>query len=93
MPEETTKTNDESVRAVGRRKQASARVRLTPNGKGEILVININATTTAGTVMNLGKKGLEVELKRPIAAEKGSKLALSRMVGNRWRLIGTAELA
>ena len=37
MPEET-KIKDESVRAVGRRKQASARVRLTPGGKGEIIV-------------------------------------------------------
>lgn len=35
---EEIKIKDESVRAVGRRKQASARVRLIPNGKGEIVV-------------------------------------------------------
>ncbi|HLD10793.1 MAG TPA: translation initiation factor IF-2 subunit gamma [Candidatus Nanoarchaeia archaeon] len=61
--------------------------------KGEALMLNVNAATTAGMVTNIDKKNnFSVKLKRPICAEKGANVAISRMVESRWRLIGTAEI-
>ena len=65
---------------------------ITPLAKGEPLMINVNSSTTSGIISDLKKGKILITLKRPICAEKGSTLALSRRVDARWRLIGTAEL-
>jgi len=36
----------------------------------------------------LSKNKIKCKLKKPICAEKGSRITISRMVGNRFRLIG-----
>jgi len=59
-----------------------------PVKKGEILMMNINAAATVGVVQDLGKNTLKCALKRPVCAEKGARVAMSRRVGQRWRLIG-----
>lgn len=61
-----------------------------PIKKSEALMLNINATTTAGIVMNLEKNKIYVKLKKPICADDNSKIVISRRIDNRWRLIGTA---
>ncbi len=53
----------------------------------EPLMINIATATTLGIVKSPGKK-TKVNLKRPICANKGGKVALSRQIKNRWHLIG-----
>lgn len=53
----------------------------------EPLMINIGTTTTVGIVTTAGNNA-KVTLKLPVAAEKGQRVALSRRVGARWRLIG-----
>lgn len=58
--------------------------------RGEPLMLNVNAATTAGIVTSLEKKKVIVKLKRPVCASEGDKIAISRRIGNRWRLIGTA---
>ena len=63
-----------------------------PIKDGEPLMINVNSQTTAGIVMSLKKGKANLKLKRPIVGNAGDVLALSRRVGSRWRLIGTAEL-
>lgn len=61
--------------------------------KGEALMLNVNAATTAGIVSGFDKKNnFLIKLKRPICAEKGANVAISRMIESRWRLIGTAEI-
>jgi translation initiation factor 2 subunit 3 len=59
-----------------------------PIKKGEFLMLNVNSAATVGIVNELGKKQVECTLKRPICAEKGAKVTISRRVGQRWRLIG-----
>ncbi|MHA1713423.1 MAG: translation initiation factor IF-2 subunit gamma [Candidatus Ranarchaeia archaeon] len=54
----------------------------------ERLMINIGTTVTAGTVSSTQKKLIQVDLIRPVCAEKGQRVALSRNFGGRWRLIG-----
>ncbi|MBS3167668.1 translation initiation factor IF-2 subunit gamma [Candidatus Woesearchaeota archaeon] len=58
--------------------------------KGEPLMLNVNAMTTAGVVVNLEKNKIHVKLKKPVCAEIGSKIAISRRLGNRWHLVGWA---
>lgn len=53
----------------------------------EPLMINVGTTTTIGVVTTAGNQA-KVTLKLPVAAENGQRVALSRRVGARWRLIG-----
>ena len=59
-----------------------------PIKKGEIFMLNVNSAATVGIVKELGKNQIECTLKRPICAEQGAKVTISRRVGQRWRLIG-----
>ena len=65
-------------------------MKVEPIKKGEPLMLNVNAMTTAGIVVNLEKKNVHIKLKRPVCAEVGSKIAISRRVGTRWHLVGWA---
>ena len=58
---------------------------------GEPLMLNIGTTRTVGTVLSAAKKTV-IELKLPISADKGERVAISRQVAGRWRLIGWGEL-
>ncbi|MEG3224163.1 MAG: translation initiation factor IF-2 subunit gamma [Methanobacteriales archaeon Met13] len=59
-----------------------------PIKSSESLMINIGTATTIGVVTSARKKDVDVELKLPVCAESGQRVALSRRVGARWRLIG-----
>lgn len=59
-----------------------------PIKKGEFLMLNVNSAATVGIVNDIGKNKFECTLKRPICAEEGAKITISRRVGQRWRLIG-----
>lgn len=54
----------------------------------EPLMLNVGTATTVGLVMNVAKDQATCVLKLPVASEPGSRVALSRRVGGRWRLIG-----
>ena len=54
----------------------------------EILMLNVNSTATVGMVYELSKNLIKCKLKLPVCAEKGSRVTISRRVGNRFRLIG-----
>jgi len=53
----------------------------------EPLMMNCGTTTTIGVVSRV-KGNVQVTLKLPVCADKGDRVALSRRVGARWRLIG-----
>lgn len=59
-----------------------------PIKKGEALMLNINASVTTGVVTDIAKGSAHIILKRPICANKGDKITVSRLVGHRFRLIG-----
>ena len=65
---------------------------VTPIKKGEPLMLNVNSSTTAGIVVNLEKNKVYIKLKRPVCAEENSKIAISRRIGTRWRLVGWSYL-
>ena len=61
--------------------------------QNELLMLNVGASTTVGVVSTIGKKNIyKVTLKRPVCAAKGQKIAISRQIINRWRLIGYGTL-
>ncbi len=58
----------------------------------EPLMLNVGTATTVGLVLGVKGDDAEVVLKLPVAAEPGSRVAISRRVGGRWRLIGHGVL-
>ena len=59
---------------------------------GEPLMLTIGTATTVGSVTSARGGEAEVALKRPVCAAPGSKIAINRRVGARWRLIGVGTL-
>jgi len=48
--------------------------------------------TTVGIVTSARDNVLEATLKLPVCAEEGQKVAISKRIGGRWRLIGYGEI-
>jgi translation initiation factor 2 subunit 3 len=55
---------------------------------GELLMLNVGAATNVGTVRGMSGDKVDLDLKMPVAAEIGDRVAISRRFGARWRLIG-----
>ncbi|RJP56773.1 MAG: translation initiation factor IF-2 subunit gamma [Candidatus Auribacter fodinae] len=55
---------------------------------GELLMLNVNSAATVGAVKELGKNTIKCQLRKPVCADPGARVAMSRNVGQRWRLIG-----
>ncbi len=54
----------------------------------EPLVLNAGTAVTSGMVVSAREDIADVSLRKPICSEVGSKVALSRRIGESWRLIG-----
>ena len=63
-----------------------------PIKKGEFLMLNVNSSATIGTVVELKKNQIFVRLRIPVCATKQDRITISRMLGNRWRLIGYSNI-
>ena len=59
-----------------------------PIKKTETLMLNVNSSATVGIVTELKKDLIHVKLKLPVCMEKTDRITISRLLGNRWRLIG-----
>ena len=58
----------------------------------EPLMLSIGTNITLGVVTSARDDVVEVKLRRPVCAEKGWRVAISRRVGSRWRLIGAGTI-
>ena len=63
-----------------------------PIKRGEPLLININSAATVGMVFSVEKDSVKVKLKQPVCASQQDRVAISRNLGARWRLIGVASI-
>ena len=54
----------------------------------ELLVVNAGTATSIGSVIQATNDIVKISLKRPVCIEKGERIAVSRKIGARWRLIG-----
>jgi translation initiation factor 2 subunit 3 len=58
----------------------------------EPMMLVVGTAPTVGVITRLHGDEIELGLKRPVAAEKGQRIAIGRRVENKWRLIGYAEI-
>ena len=64
-----------------------------PIHSSEPLMLNVGTATTVGVVTSAREGGVvQVQLKRPVCADKGDRVAVSRRIGARWRLIGIGSI-
>jgi translation initiation factor 2 subunit 3 len=54
----------------------------------EALVLNAGTTVTSGVVSSAREDIIEVNLRKPVCVEPGTRVAVSRRIGDSWRLIG-----
>ncbi|MDY6762023.1 MAG: translation initiation factor IF-2 subunit gamma [Candidatus Nanohaloarchaea archaeon] len=62
-----------------------------PVKEQEPLLLNVGTAKSAGSVTEAGST-ITVQLKRPVCAEEGDTVAVSRRMGSRWRLIGAGTI-
>ncbi|HDN05834.1 MAG TPA: translation initiation factor IF-2 subunit gamma [Candidatus Bathyarchaeota archaeon] len=55
---------------------------------GETLLLHVGSAITVGKVTSVKKGSATVVLTRPVCAHEGSRVAISRKIAGRWRLIG-----
>jgi len=64
-----------------------------PIHTSEPLMLNVGTATTVGVVSSAREGGMvEVQLRRPVSAALGDRVAVSRRIGARWRLIGVGTI-
>ncbi|MEM4298374.1 MAG: translation initiation factor IF-2 subunit gamma, partial [Nitrososphaerota archaeon] len=67
-------------------------VAVKPLTEKEPLVINVSSAVTSGVVTRRTQDRVELSLTRPVAAELGGRVTISRKIGTGWRLIGYASI-
>ncbi len=67
---------------------AKEEVEVKPLAKGEMLMLNVNSAATVGVVVDPSKRNTTCALKKPVCANFGDRITISRRVGDRFRLIG-----
>lgn len=75
-------------RVVGAREE----LKVDPLKTGDNLMLTVGVVRTVGAVTSIGKT-VQAGLKMPVCADKGERVAISRQVLGRWRLIGWGEIA
>jgi translation initiation factor 2 subunit 3 len=63
-------------------------VKVDPVKTKENLRLNIGTAVTTGTVTNSKNQRIEIKVKKPVCLMPKSKVAISRRIADRWRLIG-----
>ncbi len=63
-------------------------LKVTPIRPREPLMITVGTAITLGIPTRVSQDTMEVVLKRPVVAWKGARVAISRQVLGRWRLVG-----
>jgi len=71
-------------RAVGTKEMAEVK-KITA---GEVLLLDVGTAPTVGRVENVKGDIVELKLTRPVCAEESARVAVSRKILGRWRLIG-----
>ena len=66
----------------------SKEVKISGIKEKEDLLISVGTARSIGTVMSSRKNKIGMRLKLSVVAEKGDRIALSRQIAGRWRLIG-----
>jgi len=63
-------------------------LKVEPIKAGEILMINIGTSLSIGQATSTRDNVVHLKLRIPVVAEKGDRVAISRQIAGKWRLIG-----
>lgn len=63
-----------------------------PVKTNDILMLTVGIARTLGPVTSVSKKRIKIKLRVPVCAEIGQRVAVSRQIQSRWRLIGWGEV-
>jgi len=63
-----------------------------PLAQGETLMLNVGTAKTAGVISEIKGKEASIKLNREVATREQSKVAISRRISGRFRLIGVGEI-
>src|SRR3989475_11131066 len=55
----------------------------------EPLMVSVGTATTVGVVTSARENRADMALKIPVVAEPGQRVAVSRRIGGKWRLVGS----
>ena len=55
---------------------------------GEIWALNVGTAMTAGKIVKIRGNEIQLKLLLPVCAEEGQRIAISRKIAGKWRLIG-----
>lgn len=81
------KSTDRSAAQDGEKKNKVSSLK-----QDEILMINVGSQSLAGKVVQVKKDSVRIEFLKPVCANIGDKIAMSRRVDNNFRLIGWGEI-
>jgi translation initiation factor 2 subunit 3 len=70
----------------------SSKIKVAPITKKELLMLSINTSITGGTVGEINKEEMSLDLKVPAILFEGDNVGIARKVQNHWRLIGFGEI-
>lgn len=79
-------------RLLGVKTAGSVKTKVSQLKPDELLMINVGSQSLAGKVINVKKESVRIEFTKPVCANVGDKIALSRRVDNNFRLIGWGEI-
>ncbi|KUO41017.1 MAG: translation initiation factor IF-2 subunit gamma [Hadesarchaea archaeon DG-33] len=85
---EVLETVDFEVHLMKRVVGLPTELEIKPLVTGESLMLNVGTAMTVGTVSSARGDRATIKLKLPVCADQGARVALSRRVVGRWRLIG-----
>jgi len=68
---------------------ASEMLRVERVRTGESLRLNVGTAATLGSVTSVRENLAELDLRKPLVVEQGARVAISRRMAERWRLIGS----
>ncbi|MBT4956122.1 MAG: translation initiation factor IF-2 subunit gamma, partial [Nitrosopumilus sp.] len=74
--------------AVGSTVDSSEDLQVKPIQMGELLRLNIGTAPVLGKVTKVKSSNVEIELRRPACIFENGRVAISRRIAERWRLIG-----
>ncbi|MGC8969089.1 MAG: translation initiation factor IF-2 subunit gamma [Conexivisphaera sp.] len=66
--------------------------RVEPLRKGEALRLNVGTMVTVGVVSEVHGSRVSMALKRPVCPPPGARVAISRRIDDRWRLVGAGRM-
>jgi translation initiation factor 2 subunit 3 len=66
--------------------------KVTSVARGEKLLLNVGTAKTTGDVTTVRRDWMDLDLTIPVCAESKDRVAISRRIGGRWRLIGVGTL-